>query len=328
MINRRILVFGLIAILAITIIKLGSDLIKDDLADLDDDIEIIRSDGGEIDLINEEGMRKTVFYFKNDQGYLVPVMKRIPWEEGIARATLLNMIDTEELRSALENMGLYPLIPVGTRINSISIDKDTGLCKVDFSEEIKNIESLKDEENLIKGIVYTLTEFPTIKEVQLMVDGEILPNLKYETAIGEPIGRKEINYIGESADGRSSVVVYYRSEVQDEFEYFIPVTIPTLAPMPNIYTALDLLFEGPPIDSGLKTAIPEGVDLEAFEVREGTAFIDIGLSDEAQIDEDSLNTIMKNIGLTLSEFEEIDTVELLIDGKIVNNAIPTFANEY
>ena len=37
---------------------------------------------------------------------------------------------------------------------------------------------------------------------------------------------------------------------------------------------------------------------------------------------------MKNVGLTLSQFEEIDSVELLLDGTAVNSSIPVFANEY
>ncbi len=47
--------------------------------------------------------------------------------------------------------------------------------------------------------------------------------------------------------------------------------------------------------------------------------------------------MLKTIGLTLSEFEEIEKVELLIDGKsltelgmdfYLNMTIPAFANEY
>lgn len=328
MINRRILIFGIIAILGITIIKLGTDLVKDNIGSRDDEIELIRSDDGEIAVIDEEGMRKTVFYFKNSEGFLVPVMKQIPWEEGIARVTLSNMVDTAELRSSLADIGLSPVIPAGTTVKGISINEETGLCKVDFSEEIRNIESLKDEENLIKGIVYTLTEFPAIKEVQIMVNGEIVPSLKHDIAINNPIGREDINLMGNAEGGSSKIVVYYRDKSNEEFEYFIPVTIPTHAPMPNVYTALELLFEGPPADSGLQSAIPSDIGWEAIEIREGTAFIDINIKDKADISESELNGMMKNIGLTLSEFEEIQTVELLIDGKVVNTSVPAFANEY
>ena len=328
MINRRFLIIGLVIILGITLVKLGTSLNKEDMALLDEDIELIVSDEQDIEIVEDEGMRKTVLYFKNAEGYLVPVMKKIPWEEGIVKTTLKNMIDSTELRDALTGTGLQPLIPMGTEILGMSIDPDTGLCKVDFSEEIRNVESEEDEENLIKGIVYTLTEFPSIEEVQIMVEGQILPVLKDRVAINEPIKRENINLMGNLDEGNSRVVVYYKGG--DEYnEYYIPVTIPTMAPVANVYTALDLLFEGPPADSGLRTDIPEGISLQGVEIKEGTAFVDINIDDTVELADDRvLDHIMKNIGLTLSEFEEIETVELLVDDTIVNTSVPVFANDF
>lgn len=329
MINRRILIFGLIAILSISIIKLGTNMIKDNVASIEDEIEIIRSDEHSMEVLEEEGMRKTVFYFKNDKDFLVPVMKRIPWDDGIAKNTLMNMTEGTELSNSLAEIGLNSIIPSGTTLNGISIDEETGLCKVDFSKEIQDIESNKDEENLIKGIVYTLTEFPAIKEVQIMVNGEIIPVLKDSYAVDKPIAREDINLIGNVEEGRSKVVVYYKAETDGIDDYFIPVTIPTLAPVSNVYTALDLLFEGPPADTGLKTDIPYEISLQGVEIKEGTAFVDINLEDESKLSsEGALDNLLKNVGLTLSQFEEIETVELLLDGQIVNTSIPVFANEY
>lgn len=328
MINKRFLIIGLIVILGITLVKLGTNLVEDNMASIDDDIQIISSDEYNIEVVEEEGMRRTVFYFKDNEGYLVPVMKRIPWEDGIARTTIKNMIDSTELRESLTNTGLQPLIPMGTEILGLSIDSDTGLCKIDFSDEIRNVQTQKDEENLIKGIVYTLTEFPTINKVQFMVEGQITSKLQDTVAINNPIARENINLIGSETDGSSKVVVYYKGG-EEYNDYFIPVTIPTLAPMANVYTALDLLFDGPPVETSLKTEIPSGVNLQGVEIKEGTAFVDInvdgvqGLADDVVLDD-----IMKNIGLTLSQFEEIDSVELLLDGTAVNTSIPVFANEY
>lgn len=328
MINKRILIIGLIVILGITLVKLGTNLVKDDLASIHEDIEIISSDEYNIEIVEDEGMRRTVFYFKDSEGYLVPVMKRIPWEDGIARTTIKNMIDSTELRESLTNTGLQPLIPMGTEILGLSIDPETEICKIDFSKEIKNVDSQKEEENLIKGVVYTLTEFPTIKEVQFMIEGQIVPVLKDTVAINSTIARENINLIGSEDDGSSKVVVYYKGG-EEYNDYFIPVTIPTLAPMANVYTALDLLFDGPPVDTSLKSDIPTGINLQGVEIKEGTAFVDInvegiqGLADDVVLDD-----VMKNIGLTLSQFEEIDSVELLLDGTAVNTSIPVFANEY
>ncbi|HZJ98722.1 MAG TPA: GerMN domain-containing protein [Tissierellaceae bacterium] len=328
MINKRILIIGLIVILGVTLVKLGTDLVKDDVSFMDDDIEIISSDEYDLEVVEDDGMRKTVFYFKNGDGYLVPVMKRIPWEDGIARLTIKNMIDSTELRNSLSGIGLEPLIPMGTEILGLSIDPESGLCKIDFSDEIKNVETDKDEENLLKGVVYTLTEFPTINEVQIMVEGQIVPVLKNSVAINEALSRENINLVGSEDEARSKVVVYFKAG-EEHNEYFIPLTIPTLAPMENVYTALDVLFDGPPAGTNLKSDIPSGIDLQAVEIKDGTAYVDIKSDGAADIIDDMvLDDLMKNIGLTLSEFEEIETVELLLDGTAVNTSVPVFANEY
>ena len=329
MVNRRIILFGLIIVLGLTVLKIGKNLIDNRLEAKDDEIQIIRSDEDIVVVEDDEGMRKTVMYFKNDDGFLVPVMRKIPWEEGIARATLMNMIDSAELRETLAPTGLLPIIPVGTEILGISVNNDTGLCKVDFSETALNNQSDKDEENFIKGVVYTLTEFPSINEVQILVGGKALSSTTYGNDISRPLARENINLIGNPGDGSSKVVVYYKGMDTEEYEYYIPVTIPTLAPVANVYSALDLLFEGPPADMGLYSDIPRGIMLHGVEVKDGTAYVDISYDGyTSNIEDGIISDIIKNVGLTLSQFEDIDNVELLIDGEVINSAIPVFANEY
>ncbi len=329
MVNRRIILFGLIIVLGLTVLSIGKNLINNRLAAKDDEIEIIRSDAGEMAIAEDEGMRKTVIYFRDSDGYLVPVMRKIPWTEGIARTTLSNMVDSAELRETLSPTGLIPVIPAGTEILGMSINEDTGLCKVDFSEDVLNNQSDKEEESFIKGVVYTLTEFPTIKEVQILVGGKALPSLKFGGNISKPLARENINLIGKIDEGRSKVVVYYKGMNNEEFEYYVPVTIPTLAPVANVYSALDLLFEGPPGDVGLFSDIPRDVMLHGVEVKDGTAYVDISYDSYSESSQDGIfSEIVKNIGLTLSQFEEIENVELLVDGETINATIPVFANEY
>lgn len=328
MVNRRIILFGLIIVLGLTVLGIGKNLIDKRMVK-DDDIEIIRSDVDEIIATDDEGMRKTILYFKNTDEYLVPVMRKLPWEEGIAKLTLMNMIDSSELREVLSPTGLLPIIPAGTEILGISVNDETGLCKVDFSENALDNHSEKEEESFIKGVVYTLTEFPAIKEVQILIGGKALSSLKFGNDISKPLARENINLIGKAEDGRSKVVVYFKGMTDDNFEYFIPVTIPTLAPQANVYSALDLLFEGPPMDKNLYSDIPTNITLYGVEVKDGTAYVDISYDNYDELSEsETFNEIVKNIGLTLSQFEEIDQVELLIDGEIINTTIPVFANEY
>ena len=89
------------------------------------------------------------------------------------------------------------------------------------------------------------------------------------------------------------------------------------------------MFEGPPTDSGLYSDIPGGIMLHGVEVKDFTAYVDISYDSYSDNIEDGIiSDIIKNIDLTLSQFEEIDNVELLIDGEVINSAIPVFANEY
>lgn len=327
MINRRILIFALIGILALSAVTIVSKLGTDDTAQTDEDFEIISSDDSIRDIGEEDGLRQTVMYFQNNQGYLVPVMRKLPWSEGIAKSTLMNMVESPEISESLSAAGLKPIIPTGTQVNGMTIDEN-GLCKVDFSENILSKDTREDEENLIKGIVYTLTEFPTINEVQISVEGKLMDSFTHGTQVGSSLKREDINLVDGTADARSKVVVYYKNSA-DGNEHFIPVTIPTMAPMPNVFTALDVLFEGPPEGSNLVSDIPSSVNFQAVDVHDGTAYVDINLGEEnALTKEATIDSILKNVGLTLGEFQEVSSVELVVDGEMINSAVPVFANEY
>lgn len=242
---KRIILILLIMTLAIGstgCIKKGG-LKKDSRKD--DELEIVGSEKQDFEITDEDGMRETVLYFKDSLGLLVPVMRKLPWNEGIAKSAIENMIDSPELRKSVSSIGLEPVIPTGTEILGMAVNEENGICKIDFSNDLLSYDTEKEEEGLIKGIVYTLTEFPTINEVQVLVEGKSPEVLKHGTNAANPIKREDINLTGEVDDNRSKVVVYYKKDnSENDFEYFVPVTIPTLAPMPNIYTALEVLWSG------------------------------------------------------------------------------------
>lgn len=331
---RKIILWFLIIVIGISL--MGCRRKKE--VGLENDMEIVRSDEYDFQVVEEEGMRKTVLYFKDKQGLLVPLMRKLPWEEGIAKSALNNMIDTSEQRESLSYTGLNPIIPAGTEIRGMAINEETGICKVDFSEGVLNYETEKEEENLIKGVVYTLTEFQSIEEVEFMVNGSSA-NFKFNTLGQGPFKRENINLAERPGDHNSKVLVYYKgNHFEEDYDYFVPVTIPTLAPVPNIYTALETLFDGPNEELGLSSNIPEGVSFHGADIKDGIAYVDISFDyGEPAQDAEVFSNMVKNIGLTLSEFEELEGVELLIDGKsltelgmdlYLNKGIPAFANEH
>ena len=313
------------------------DVMKGLVSSDDEDIEMVRSDEEDLEVTSNANMRNTVLYYQNDMGYLVPVMRQIPWETGIAKAALSNMIDSTMIREDLSYIGLSPVLPAGTEINGMSIS-DSGLCKIDFTSEVTNYNSKQEEENFVKSVVYTLTEFETINEVVLMVDGKEVSTLPYGTDVSSPLRRENINPTDTALNSDSNVVVYYKGTSNGEYEYFVPVTVPTMAPTTDPYSALDVLFEGAPEGSGLYSDIPDGVHLQAVNVSEGIAYVDVYLENEDAVSEQiTFDRMAKNIGLTLSQFSDIQNMELLIDGKTLEEAgldlqnsdtVPVFANTY
>ncbi|MBS4538018.1 GerMN domain-containing protein [Clostridium sp. D2Q-11] len=303
----------------------------------DEIVEMTDESTETVEVTLEEEGRETVLYYKSRENLLVPIKRNIPWETGIAKKTLGYLTKSEENESDMGSIGLEPIIPVGSQVLGMSIDESTGLCKVNFSEEILNSEDKVDEVSFINGVVYTLTEFPTISEVQFIVDGEILETLTYGTDVSTPIKRRDINLVDNNV-GDSKVVVYYKGTTNGEYEYYVPVTETVATPSPNMYTALEELFNGPPESSGLYTDIPMGVALQGVEVKDGVAFIDLSEDTKEKIvDQSAFDSMVKNIALTLDQFSEIERVEILINGKTLEEAkmnvlpaeaIPTFANEY
>jgi germination protein M len=87
------------------------------------------------------------------------------------------------------NQGLISLISPQTRINSVYIKDNTAY--IDFNEAFR-FNSLGKEGMIaeLKQVVYTATEFPTVKAVQILVEGDITKYLGPEgVAIDKPLGR-------------------------------------------------------------------------------------------------------------------------------------------
>jgi germination protein M len=113
--------------------------------------------------------KEVVLYFSDQAGEKLALETRaIAKVEGIARATVQELLAGPSVES-----GLLPTIPVGTKLTDINVRPD-GLCIVDFSSELVDNHpgGSLNEELTVYSIVNTLTQFPTIQEVQILVDGQ------------------------------------------------------------------------------------------------------------------------------------------------------------
>jgi len=117
----------------------------------------------------ESETTELVLYFSDEQAmYFLPEARKVPKTETPAQAAI------EELIKGSEEAGHVSTIPKGTKLNGINIEDETAY--VDFSEEFKANYQLGSaaETMTVYSIVNTLTEFPAIKKVKFLVNGEPL----------------------------------------------------------------------------------------------------------------------------------------------------------
>lgn len=111
--------------------------------------------------------REIVLYFADESGtYLQQETRKIPKNESIARTTIAALIDGPT------GSGLLPTIPAATILDDINIKE--GLCTVDFSSELidNHPGGMTAEELTVYSIVNTLTQFQSVDEVKILVDGK------------------------------------------------------------------------------------------------------------------------------------------------------------
>lgn len=283
----------------------------------------------------DDGMRETLIYYQTDSGYLVPVMRRIPWEEGIAKAAIRRTMNTPDNQMDMLDMGLQALLPADAGINGMSISDD-GLATLDLNAGCMDYTDALRESNMVRGVVDMLTEFPAIDRVQFVFDGEVKEELPYGTRVGDPIEHCDLNpEIGEDADvDGAKVTVFFHTAGLSQFDYLVPVTRYTSADAASIETAIAELLRGPKDSTQLALAVPDGTVLN--EVRtdsDGVTFIDF--SNQFNALEDSPyaeSMVMRSIMMTAKAFPSVTDVRVTVDGKDYPGSdfysIPTFANEY
>ena len=106
--------------------------------------------------------------------------KLVPEERAVTKVTGIARLVMEELIKGPAGSGLKATLPASTKLLDINIKED-GLAIVDFSGDlIKDLPASEMTETLaVYSIVNTLTQFPTVQEVEMRVDGR-----KVETLLG------------------------------------------------------------------------------------------------------------------------------------------------
>ncbi|MDI3256529.1 MAG: GerMN domain-containing protein [Kyrpidia sp.] len=169
---------------------------------------------------------QATLYLVNPQGYVVPVAQSIPKVTGIAAEALGYTVRGGPGDALAAKWGLKGALPPGTKV--LGMDIKDGLAKVDFSKEILQYKTPQEERQIVDSVVWTLTEFPSVRQVQLLVNGKLLQNMPVAgTPVGQPLSRAmgiNLNVSGNiDPSNTEKLTLYYRSGSGDG-AYLVPVT--------------------------------------------------------------------------------------------------------
>jgi germination protein M len=268
----------------------------------------------------ETKLRDTVLYYRDASGYLVPVMRQIPWEEGIGRAALRFLVAGTEDDVKLAARGVYAPLPAGTQID---LDISDGLATVDLIVS-GECESAAHESAMVSAVVNTLLEFDTVDEVEIWLNGKDLEKLPLGTDVSacftEPI--HNIEPVGAPAGREGKFELYFTNQ---SGTFLIPV----LRVLDAATTPAEAVEEmmAPAEGSGLVSLLPPVTDVHSVTISEdGVATIDLSGEFESLSELPGMERMaVRGLILTLTQFKNIEDVQITINGKPYEPTAATMA---
>lgn len=273
-------------------------------------------------------MQETTLYYRDGNGYLVPVTMDVPQQDGIARATLSLMTSSTLNDIEAASLGLLTIAPAGT---TYDLDISGGRARVDLSDEALSVTDAEQESAMVSAIVETLTSFDSVDAVEFLVGGQKRSKLTFGTDVSGAFTGGNINMESVSADAEISnsqtVMLYFPSE---SGRMLVPVTRVVFGEA-DINTAVFELLKGPKPDSGLQGVVPNTCSLIDVTVKDGTAIVNLSKEFEQVLSTGNGGKhALRSIQLTCGRFPGVDRVEFQVEGKPYNveesKVKPTFVN--
>jgi len=256
-------------------------------------------------------LRPTLLYYADHNGYSVPVLRNIPWEEGIGKAALLKLKAGGEDDLKLAALGLVPPVPQDV---SFDLDIEGGLATVDILLNGAELEGEYQEEIMLACIVNTLMEFPTVDRVQVYIDG-----LKVDAMEG---GARVLEVYSKLVDNTEPEGIEESNPERFARLFFISASGAFLVPVRRLLgdelSAAGLVEElrTPSSSTDLVSVIPPNVDVLNVDVRDGIATVNMSseLTELGTMPERErmLVTALTN---TLLGLDSVDEVAIMVEGR-------------
>ncbi|OAJ74328.1 spore gernimation protein [Brevibacillus sp. SKDU10] len=264
---------------------------------------------------------KRTVYLQDTNGFVVPVSLILPKAEGPAKQVLSYMVKGGPVET-LKPQGFEALLPEGTKILGMSIKE--GKATIEFSSEFKNYKAA-DEQKILDAITRSMTEFDTVKDIAIWVNGQPLSEMP---ANGTPISllnrQQGINteLVEGAHPGRTSAVtIYFQSQLDDKRTYFVPVTrlIPETQDMSK--AVVEELIKGPKEGSPLFSSLLRTTKVLGVEQQKDTVVVNLS-NDILKYDKgkEANPEAMESLVLSLTENTGIKKVQVQVEGKPLTQA--------
>jgi germination protein M len=277
---------------------------------------------GEMNIISKETMaepeeaRQVTIYFEDANGYIAPVTMNLPPRIDVARQSLEFMVEGGPGESMLPE-GFRTLLPKGTEVLGMHIEQEKKLAIVDFSEEFTSYNQ-QDERKMLEAITWTLTDFPTIDQVEIRVEGELLNEMPVGgTPLDEPLSRTMgVNLeraAGVNLSRSMPVTLYFQNQI-DDYRYFIPVTRMIDYSDNVAMSAMEQLISGP--IGGTSLAAVMLPDVEVLNIQQTDDLLTVNLSESILGMENKVAAeTLQSAVLSLTETTGIAQVQFIINGE-------------
>lgn len=261
----------------------------------------------------QQELQSTVCWYKDGDGYLVPVTRQVPKQDGIAKATLGLMTASGENDLAAARMGLTTVLPEGL---TFDVDISGGKARVDLGKQALSCATAEDELLMVQATAAALCGFDTVDQVTFLIDGQKRSRLTHGTDVSGAFSAQSVNV--------ESVSTLAESDYADQVRLYFPsaggrVLVPvtrTVFSTADLPTAMLELAKGPRTDSGLERPLPSSCGVRSVKVKNGVATVDFtGSFLDVMKDDDGGRQALRAILFTAAQFPGVKKVELLVDGQ-------------
>ncbi|MCL6450953.1 MAG: GerMN domain-containing protein [Acetobacteraceae bacterium] len=155
------------------------DRLREEVASLRRELEDLRSAAGEATI--------ALYFVKSTSNelYLTPELRRVRRQPDMLSAALKELI-----KGPSQGSDLGPVLPKNTVVRSVKVEN--GIAYPDFSQEVTRLNvGSRGEALSVAAITNTLTKFPEVERVKILVEGKTVETLAGHVDVTQPLARND-----------------------------------------------------------------------------------------------------------------------------------------